>query len=116
MHASRLGVHVVLVPAGCTWLLQPLESHVFAALKTCLSEEQTLRRGGALAGVLPNGVWVDIVAHAVQTGIVNRNWAHTFGANGLASTIATLRSRISDILGYRLPLPFHSQQCQSWMC
>ena len=108
MHAARLGLHVVLVPAGCTWLLQPLDTHVFAVLKTCLSEQQTLRRGGALAGVLPNGVWVDIVAHAVQTVIVDRNWAHTFGANGLASTLVQLRPRISDILGYRLPLPLRS--------
>ena len=66
MHASRLGLHVILVPSGLTWLLQPLDSHVFAHLKRVLADEQGRRRG-----VLPRGVWVEIVEHAIKQVLVD---------------------------------------------
>jgi hypothetical protein len=30
MHLNRLNLHTLLVPAGMTWLLQPLDTHVFS--------------------------------------------------------------------------------------
>ena len=105
MHANSLGLHVILVPSGLTWLLQPLDSHVFAHLKRVLADEQGRRRGGALTGVLPRGVWVEIVEHAIKQVPVDGVWAQTFAANGLASTQLQLRERIGSSLGCNLPLP-----------
>ena len=55
-HASRLNLHVVLVPSGMTLLLQPLDSHVFSGLKRTLAQRQTRARGVHDNGQLPAGM------------------------------------------------------------
>ena len=58
-----------------------------------------------LTGVLPRGVWVEIVEHAIKQVLVDGVWAQTFAANGFASTQLQLRERIGSSLGCNLPLP-----------
>ena len=56
--ALSLGVRLVFIPAGLTWLLQPLDTHVFAALKRDIRTRLTrsilsssaLASGGSSAG------------------------------------------------------------------
>ena len=47
MHAGRLGLHVILVPAGFTWLLQPSETsagrRARASQRCCLDRSSTTR-------------------------------------------------------------------------
>ena len=83
-HARRLGIHVLLIPAGLTWLLQPLDSHVFASFKRTAHRLQLEARASKDAGVLQRTGWIDLLetscsrdACAPQLGtIVGAQWCH----------------------------------------
>ena len=66
-HAARLGVHLIFVPAGLTWLLQPLDTHVFALLKRRLGARQARERAAHPSGALPPGRWVALLEEVIQT-------------------------------------------------
>jgi hypothetical protein len=104
-HTSLISVHLVLVPAGLTWLLQPLDTHVFATLKRVLASLQQQARAARLPGPLPPGLWLDILREAVLDVLVRRDWSASFAANGLTGDSMGLRGRISSLLGASLPLP-----------
>ena len=55
VHARRLKVAVIFVPAKMTWLLQPLDSHVFAVLKRRLRRSLILYRTNAANPLLDMG-------------------------------------------------------------
>ncbi len=103
-HAARLGVHLVFVPTNLTWLLQPLDSHVFAGLKRRLCEQQTRERCERPNGVMPPGRWVDVAATVVTEMIVERDWAPAMADNGLLASWASLRARICDMVLSGFPL------------
>ena len=104
-HASRLNLHVVLVPSGMTWLLQPLDSHVFSGLKRTLAQRQTRARGIHNNGELPAGMWVDIAGAGVMEAVVNKDWRRAMADNGLGPMCSPGRAGIQDVLGCCLPLP-----------
>jgi hypothetical protein len=104
-HASLLNVHLVFVPAGLTWLLQPLDTHVFASLKRVLASMQQRERARRPPGPLPSGLWIDLLAEATFQVLVRGDWSRAFGANGLTGETTGLRSRIGRELGASLPLP-----------
>ena len=113
-HIARLGLFVALVPSSMTWLLQPLDTHVFQHLKAGISSGQTTCRGESADGVLPPGRWVDIAAAAMREHVVDTNSAGHMWANGLRGPGPTLRARISDALGTTLPLPLRPPTAQDF--
>ena len=104
VHIARLGLFVALVPASMTWLLQPLDTHVFQHLKAAISSAQTTCRGESPGGVMPPGRWIDIAAAAIRQHVVDTDSAGRMKANGLRGPGDTLRPRISEALGSALPL------------
>jgi hypothetical protein len=104
-HASRLGIHMVVIPAGTTWLLQPLDTHVFACFKRTLSRKQTESRAASADGVLPRGAWIDAAAGAISNVLVNRDWSAAMAANGLCDTGGSTRSSVQEYLAASGPLP-----------
>ena len=103
-HFARLGLHVLLVPGGLTWLLQPLDSHTFGPFKQKLAELQEESRGRALDGCMPAGKWIEVLCDAMRQVLVDKSWAHTFDKNGMAASWTDLRPRIKDIVLPHLPL------------
>lgn len=103
-HIRRLGLLVVLVPASMTWLLQPLDTHVFQHLKESISSAQTTCRGEAPDGVMPPGRWVDIVARSIRETVVECDCRNVMKANGVFGPVAEMRPRISETLGAALPM------------
>lgn len=105
LHCSRLNIHLALIPAGLTYLLQPLDSHVFAAFKRELSETQEHLRGLNADGMLEARAWVDSVSSAVWKTFVEKEWSHSFAENGMLQHWSSLRARIQNLLlGCRFPL------------
>lgn len=104
-HILRLQLCVVLVPGSLTWLLQPLDTHVFQRLKGALSHAQTAARAAAPSGALPPGLWIDLAGRAIAARVVAPMWENVMRANGLMGPGVMLRERIGDILGAQLPLP-----------
>lgn len=99
-HAARLGLFVVLVPAGLTWLAQPLDVFVFGRLKARLREEhrQERRHNG---GEVPANAWITITGRAVQNVIVNRDWSGAFDRLGFGPNYENITNRLRT---YALPL------------
>ena len=80
--ASRKGIMVQCIPAKLTWLLQPLDTHVFARYKQYLMQEYRvgLMQDGNRATELT--ARVHAVAKACRKVLQAHAWAYAFDANG----------------------------------
>ena len=103
-HANRLRMQLVFVPASLTWLLQPLDTHVFSLLKRRMVVVQQQIRSGAADGRLPALAWVRILEQAVRDVVQSRDWHRAFSGNGLLGCDAALRPCVLEGLGCFLPL------------
>ena len=97
-HARRCGIQVIFVPAKLTWILQPLDTHVFSQLKRCI-RDGLLRRGFASA----TGRWscrdaVAVQADAITDVVVNRDWSRVFDRVGLSGSLENLRPAVRDLV------------------
>lgn len=97
-HMARLNLHLLLIPSGTTWLLQPLDSHVFATFKQQLHNRQQRERAAAADGVLPRAAWIGIVRDTVRQVLCEKTWENAFAGNGLLASLDTLRVRIRQVL------------------
>ncbi len=103
-HAARLQIHLIFVPARSTWLLQPLDTHVFGLFKRELHRLQLQARSESVTGTLERVAWVSLLQDAVHNVLVARCWAHAFQGNGLCGHQHRLRERISDACGSLFPI------------
>ena len=94
--AARWHVFICLIPASLTWLLQPLDTHVFLALKTRLREIQESSRAETPEGVLPKLQHIEILGQAVQQVLVQGQFRSAFVANGFIVGPFLMRHKISD--------------------
>ncbi len=105
LHAQRLRVHLVCVPGRLTWLLQPLDTHVYGTLKHRLHQAQLAERSASPTGVLPAARWIDILERVVRDVLVGGRFRDAMQANGLMGSTAMLRRRVGETLLGHLPLP-----------
>ena len=103
--ASRKGIMVQYIPAKLTWLLQPLDTHVFARYKQYLLQEYRigLMQHGTRATELT--ARVDAVVKACRKVLQANAWAYAFDANGFpARTQREVRQTILEELQWdRVP-------------
>ncbi len=104
MHLNRLNLHTLLVPAGMTWLLQPLDTHVFSTLKRSLHDRQTRGRAASPLGILPSCSWIRIAGEAVKEVLVDRDWTHSLRGNGLHAQVVPLRLTLVTFFDEVVPL------------
>ena len=105
IHCSKLGMHVLLLPGGLTWLLQPLDTHVFAAFNKKLAELQEARRGQELSGIMPQNAWVGLLGDAIHSVLVNQTWHKSFEQNGMSQSWEHWRTKVLASAQPRMPLP-----------
>ena len=96
MLMERLGMELIVLPAKLTWLLQPLDTHGFALLKS-LQHSSLLAARGARDGQLDSTAWWHAMLHAVRGALLGRNWWDVFRSNGLASEARDLREKLRDL-------------------
>ena len=60
------GVRIVVVPAKLTWLLQPLDTHIFANFKNTLRKKLHDMAICVENGVIDDMKWIDTVAECIQ--------------------------------------------------
>jgi hypothetical protein len=104
MHLNRLGLHTLLIPAGMTWLLQPLDTHVFSTLKRTLHDRQTRGRALSPLGILPACSWIQIAGAAIKDVLVDRDWTHSLRGNGLHSQVVPLRPTLAKFFREVVPV------------
>jgi hypothetical protein len=105
MHLNRLNMHTLLVPAGMTWLLQPLDTHVFSTLKRSLHDSQMRGRGASPLGILPACSWIRLAGAAIKEVLVDRDWSHSLRGNGLHAQMVPLRPTLAEFFHEVFPVP-----------
>jgi hypothetical protein len=73
---------IVLVPAKLTWLLQPLDTHVFQLYKKQLRKLYAELRQQSDNGMINASSWWHVLAAHANEFLESRSWAYTFEANG----------------------------------
>ena len=80
--AFHLGIAIEFIPARLTWLMQPLDTHVFRRFKSYLRkviETSTVAQAGVKLGKV---AWIALGCEAVQCILEDNNWSLAFMDNG----------------------------------
>jgi hypothetical protein len=93
-HFSRQNLHTLLVPAGMTWLLQPLDKHVLSTLKRSMHDRQARGRAASPLGIVPSCSCIRIAGEAIKEVLVGRDWTHSLRGNGLHAHVVPLRATL----------------------
>ena len=96
--ARRLELTIVFVPARCTWLLQILDTHVFAQLKREMRRQLWRDAQRAPTGTLTMAEQLQSMTRAATQVLVNRSWSHLFGRVGLDGRLQLLRPSLRQVL------------------
>jgi hypothetical protein len=97
LHAcDRWAIRVAMVPPGLTWLLQPLDTHAFAAFKRMLSDCYQERFGEAGCHVLPTVEWLIVVSSCVQRCLVYPPCGGAFDSKGYGSNQELVSARVRN--------------------
>jgi hypothetical protein len=100
LHAcARWAIRVAMVPPGLTWLLQPLDTHAFAAFKRMLAACYQERFGEAGGQVLATTEWLVVVSSCVRRCLEDRSWGGAFDSNGYSSNQGLLSTRVRQGIG-----------------
>ena len=101
--ARDAGIHLVLVPARLTWLLQPLDVYGFAVFKRHLRAKMLRLRIERPASPPTTEEWVTAISQTITELLTNRDWRHAFDGTGYGDTLANLSSYIRIHLGPTCP-------------
>ena len=97
-HARRLGIEIVFVPARLTWLLQFLDTHVFAQLKREMRRQLWDAAHAARVGVLSPAEQLAALTRATSAKLVHGNWTHLIGRVCLNGDIGSMRPSLRELL------------------
>ncbi len=94
-HSMKLGVWLVCVPAGLTWLLQPLDTHVFAVYKAFLQNQYRSQAG---QGPVTKEQWLSILIKGATQLLCGRVWKKAFEQDGLLTPRASLSKPLQQFV------------------
>lgn len=78
---ARTGILPLVIPAGCTDILQPLDTHIFSCLKARLRELYAEAQQRCEEDVsMP--AFIDCTGAAIAEILCGRDWSHSFVDNG----------------------------------
>ena len=96
---ARSNFMYCLIPAKLTWVLQPLDSHIFGNFKHCLKVKcqmgQTLKANGKLDSLL----LIKSVCDCIIEVLEGRPWLKAFEETGLIGSQAKVSKRVLAQLG-----------------
>ena len=92
--ARRLQIWPLPIPAGCTYLLQPLDTHAFASFKRRLEQFNQGAQVEAGRSDLELGKLLDSVSAAIQEVILDQSWEHAFERDGFGFAQLALSQRV----------------------
>ena len=81
--AKTLGLRVLVVPAGATGTLQPLDAYIFRTLRCGIRRQWTQTKSEAAEGVVSREAWLRVMATAVETVLSHRDWQRAFEGTGV---------------------------------
>ena len=96
--ARRLKIDIVLVPARLTWLLQLLDTHVFAQLKREMRKELWQAKASSAGGTISAATHLQALTRATSKVLVQRSWTKFFPRVGLDGTVHALRPSLATLV------------------
>ena len=99
----------IVVPPRLTWLLQPLDTHVFALYKAHLQKAYQRARIAAADRRVSIAEFLPCVYAAVQQTLDGHDWAHAFEGNGLSRSQLGVSTRILTEAQLEQPLAIGSE-------
>lgn len=103
--ARRTGVDLIFVPSRMTFMLQPLDTHVFAVLKGRIRELEFEARAAAESGTVSPLDRVRLHGRAVDEILVHRDWSQTMVRGGCTGDASALRPAIAELLLHQCGAP-----------
>ena len=92
--AHRLGIRLCFVPTKMTWLMQPLDTHVFARYKSFIRHAYTEKQMHSETGQVLTVTVLEIINDAIKHVLQRIPWASTFDHNGFGRMQSLTSSRI----------------------
>lgn len=89
--AAVHNIDLMFIPARLTWLLQPLDTHVFAVLKRTMRQadfDTKVRLGKPALAPLER---VELQGHAIRQVLVDRSWTNIMRRGGLTGELGAAR-------------------------
>lgn len=96
--ARKAGVYIILVPARMTWMLQPLDTHVFAVLKARIREATFEAKAASRSARLPYLARVRVHSRAIRQVLVERSWSACMVRAGLTGDTSEARPALATLL------------------
>ena len=90
----RKSIWPLVIPSSCTWLLQPLDTHVFIIYKRAMRRFYQDGQVDAVDGDLSTAEFLKIMYRVFERVLEGRNWSFAFDADGYGSNFADLEGRI----------------------
>jgi hypothetical protein len=105
--AAAVGIDLLFVPASLTWLLQPLDTHVFSLYKRRLRRLFLRRRCGPGIAMPSVRDWLEMIRDTIVLYMNERPWMNAFSDNGFSRDQRGLSVYISSHLprDFLLPVP-----------
>lgn len=94
MDAIRLKIHVLIVPAGCTWLLQPLDVYVFGPFKRALRKRLSLWQVQSRSSIIDIHTRISLTGETLQKELVAKSWAEKMKRVGLSHSVEGLNKKL----------------------
>lgn len=91
---------LIIVPALMTFLLQPLDTHTFAAYKACfqLAYQMARSRSASPSGDVTIAELLPCIDHAIQSVLETRLWSDAFDSDGFGHAQRALGHRVKHCL------------------
>ena len=93
------GIRIVVVPAKLTWLLQPLDTHVFANFKNNLRRRLQKAAIASDDGQWTDQQWIDAVADCI-TGMQETVHENSFSRNGMLGDQGNMKAVENEIFSH----------------
>lgn len=94
--AQRRGIQVVILPARLTWLLQPLDTHVFAQLKRAIRNAEYDWKAARRERRMPAADRIEVHGEAIRQVLVDSDWSVTMARAGLTGATGNFRAKLAD--------------------
>ena len=98
--ARSRGIRMILVPAGMTGLLQPLDTHVFKHFRSKLEQLWLNEKSNCDSEQLPWPTWLKVISDAIQNVVVEKDWQFAFERTGLLWFQSLLTPKLLEVLGW----------------
>ena len=104
-HARKLGLLVLLIPAGLTHVFQVLDAYIYADLKRRIRQGIVRHTAGQPAGELDRLGRIRCVAAATHEALVQVDCSVYFQRVGISADFNSLRPEVVDIVGEQVIPP-----------